>query len=134
MMVEYYADIRWLHIGCVATSGTLFAVRGLATCLGAQWTMAPGLRYLSYVLDTLLLCAGLFLAIASHQYPFVVPWLTAKVLLLPLYVVLGSYALKRARTPRIRATCYITALAVFLLIISVARTRNPAGLLAALFS
>jgi len=107
-------------------------VRALAA--RSKVAMVPGLRYMSYVLDTMLLCAGLSLAIASHQYPFVAPWLTAKVLLLPLYVVLGSYALKRAHTPRIRATCYITALAVFLLIISVARTRNPAGLLAALFS
>ena len=65
---------------------------------GARWHMAAPLRYLSYTIDTVLLTAALMLATMLHQYPFVHGWLTAKVLLLVVYVVLGSYALKRGAT------------------------------------
>jgi uncharacterized membrane protein SirB2 len=49
------------------------------------------------------------------------------VLLLVVYVVLGSFALKRARSRRTRLYCYLAALAVYLFIASVARTHHPLG-------
>ena len=67
-----------------------------------------------------------------HQYPFVHGWLTAKIVLLVVYVVLGSYALKRGRTRAVRVTCWCTALAVYLFIISIARAHHPLGALYAL--
>ena len=85
------------------------------------------LRYLTYTVDTVLLTAALMLATLLHQYPFVHGWLTAKVLLLIVYVVLGTFALKRARTRRARAWCFVAASAVFLLIVGVARAHHPLG-------
>jgi uncharacterized membrane protein SirB2 len=64
-----------------------------------------------------------------HQYPFVHAWLTAKVLLLAVYIGLGSLALKRGSTRRVRVTCWVLALAVYVFIISVARSHDPFGLL-----
>ena len=52
--------------------------------------MFAPLRYLSYTIDTVLLTAALMLATILHQYPFVHAWLTVKVLLLVVYIVLGS--------------------------------------------
>ena len=63
----------------------------------------------------------------EHQYPFVQGWLTAKVLLLVVYIVLGAYALRRARTQALRLVCFATALLVFLFIVSVAYWHDPAG-------
>jgi len=94
--------------------------------------MAAPLRYLSYTIDTVLLTAALMLATIIHQFPFVQGWLTAKVLLLVLYVVLGSFALKRGRTRAVRTACWISALLVYLFIVSVARVHNPLGFLALL--
>jgi uncharacterized membrane protein SirB2 len=49
----------------------------------------PILARLSYVIDSMFLVAAILLTLIIHQYPFVQAWLTVKVLLLPLYVVLG---------------------------------------------
>ena len=70
------------------------------------------------------------LATILHQYPFVHGWLTAKVLLLVGYVALGTFALKRGRTRRIRVLFWIAALVVYAFMISVARARHPLGVLA----
>lgn len=129
-MIEFYPQIKWVHVAAVLASGALFLVRGLAMHMGARWTMAAPLRYLSYGIDTVLLTAALMLATILQQYPFVHSWLTVKVLLLVVYVVLGSYALKRGRTRTVRIVCWTAALAVYATIISVARMHDPLGMLA----
>jgi len=128
-MLEFYPQIKWVHIAAVIASGSLFALRGAGALAGARWPQWAPLRYLTYTIDTVLLTAALMLATLLHQYPFVHGWLTAKVLLLVLYIVLGTLAMKRARTLRTRAWCYLAALAVFLFIVSIARTHNPLGIL-----
>lgn len=87
-------------------------------------------KRLSYVIDTLLLGAAVALTMIIHQYPFVQAWLTAKVLLLVVYIVLGVFALRRGRTRRVRALCFVAALAVFAFIISVAIAHSPLGFFA----
>lgn len=126
-MIEYYLTIKWVHVAAVIASGSLFAMRGAAQLAGAGWTMAAPLRYLSYAVDTVLLTAALMLVTVLRQYPFVQGWLTVKVLLLIVYIVLGSLALKRGRTRAVRAGFYVAALAVYLFIASVARAHHPAG-------
>jgi uncharacterized membrane protein SirB2 len=79
-----------------------------------------------------LLTAALMLATVLHQYPFVHAWLTVKVLLLVVYVVLGSYALKRGATRVVRAWSFVAALSVYGFIISIARAHDPRGVFALL--
>jgi len=128
-LIQFYPEVRLIHIVAVLASGGLFLLRGLAIQLGARWTMAAPLRYLSYTIDTVLLAAAFMLSTMLHQYPFVHGWLTVKILLLVVYIVLGSYALKRGRTARARLACWIAALAVYGIIISVARAHHPLGFL-----
>jgi len=116
-----------VHVAAVIASGGLFALRGAGVLAGASWPMFAPLRYLSYTIDTVLLTAALMLATILHQVPFVHGWLTVKVLLLVVYIVLGTLALKRARTRKARAWCLAAALLVYLFIASVARTHNPLG-------
>ena len=92
--------------------------------------MAAPLRYLSYTIDTALLTAALMLADVLHQYPFVHAWLTVKVLLLVVYVVLGSHALKRGANRVVRACSFAAALLVYGFIISIARAHDPRGVFA----
>ena len=126
-MIEYYLQIKLVHVYSVLASGALFFLRGLAIKLGGQWAMVAPLRYLSYAIDTVLLTAALMLATILRQYPFAQPWLTAKVTLLVAYIVLGSFALKRGRTRAVRAACWIAALVVYAAIYRIARTRDPLG-------
>jgi uncharacterized membrane protein SirB2 len=131
-MIEFYLQIKWLHVAAVLASGGLFALRGIAMLAGTGWFMAAPLRILSYTIDTVLLTAALMLATMLHQYPFVNGWLTVKVLLLVAYVVLGSHALKRGATRVGRAWSFGGALAVYAFIISVARAHDPRGVFALL--
>jgi uncharacterized membrane protein SirB2 len=127
-MIELYPQIKLVHIAAVLTSGLLFLIRGAAVNAGQGWAMAAPLRYLSYAIDTILLTAALMLATLIHQYPFVNGWLTTKVLLLVVYIVLGTYALKRGSTRYIRIGCWLAALLVYGFMISVARAHDPAGI------
>jgi uncharacterized membrane protein SirB2 len=129
----YYAEIRLVHLGAVLLSGTLFFLRGLAvTVFGAAWPYRAPVRYLTYSVDTILLVAALMLTTVVHQYPFADNWLTMKVVLLVVYIVLGTYALKRGKTEAIRLGAFLAALAVFAFIASVARAHNPLGVFTAL--
>jgi uncharacterized membrane protein SirB2 len=124
-MIEYYGEIKLLHIACVLLSGSLFALRGLLTLKGISFANHRGLARLSYVIDTTLLAAAIMLTIIIHQYPFIQPWLTVKVLLLVVYIALGVFALRRGKTRLSKAGFFAAALCVYAFIISVAVTHNP---------
>ena len=126
-MIEFYPQIKFVHVLCVILSGSLFAVRGMLMLAGSRLTNHAVLRFTSYTIDTTLLTAALMLVTILHQYPFEQAWLTVKVLLLIVYIVLGVYALRRAHSERVRTHCYFSALAVFALIVGVARMHNPLG-------
>lgn len=130
-MDEFYPQIRMVHIWSVAASGSLFLLRGAALNLfGAGWVKALPVRILSWTIDTVLLTAALMLLTIVQQYPFVHAWLTVKVVLLVVYIGLGTVALRPQRPRRVRIVFWIAALAVFGFIVTVARAHNPLGLFA----
>lgn len=127
-MMAFYPQIKWVHVASVLASGSLFLLRGLLMQSGHERVamMAP-LRLLSYAIDTVLLSAALMLLTILPHGMFGNGWLTAKLILLVAYVVLGSFALKRGRTPRVRMACYLAALVVYAAIIGIARAHHPWG-------
>ena len=130
-MIEYYAQIKWVHVAAVLASGSLFFVRGSLVLAGSRVGMAAPVRFLSYAIDTDLLTAALMLATMLHLSPIAEPWLATKVFLLVDYIALGTFALKRGKTERVRAICFVAALLVYGFIYSVARTHDPFGWLQA---
>ena len=126
-MIEFYGQIKWVHIAAVIASGVLFLLRGIAVQAGARWPMVAPVRWLSIAIDSVLLTAAMMLVSILHQYPFVQAWLTVKVCLLVVYIGLGTFALKRGRTPRARLVFFVAALAVYAFIISVAIAHHPLG-------
>ena len=126
-MIEFYPQIKLAHIGLVLSSGLLFAIRGLLVMLGQRWAMAAPLRWLSYTIDTSLLTAALMLLVVLQINPFTTAWLATKLILLVVYVVLGTLALKRAKGRGARLATYLAALAVFGFMYSVARAHHPLG-------
>jgi uncharacterized membrane protein SirB2 len=125
----WYPEIKQMHIALVTASGLLFAVRGAAVLIGQRWAMRSPWRWLSYGIDTLLLSAGVTLWAILSLNPVHNPWLGTKLLLLVLYIVLGSLALKRAPTPSTRRLSFAAALCVYLFMASVAVTHHPLGVL-----
>ncbi len=123
--MNHYLVIKHLHLTCVALSGVGFALRGVWMLMGSARLQSPWVRRLPHLVDSLLLASALALATLSGQWPFEQAWLTAKVLALLLYIVLGSMALKRGPTLIVRAAAFALALLVFAYIVGVALTRNP---------
>jgi uncharacterized membrane protein SirB2 len=126
-MIEFYSQIKAVHVIAVVASGSLFLLRGLVLQLGARWAMAAPLRYLSYSIDTVLLTAALMLLTILPAAVYANGWLTAKIALLVIYVGLGTYALKRGRTRNVRLGCFVAALAVYASMLAIARTHHPFG-------
>lgn len=119
-----YLAIRHLHMTFAAVSIALFAVRGAMALSGSDWRRFRPLRWLPHLNDTLLLAAGVSLAAMSHQIPFQQGWLTAKVLALIAYVLLGHRALQRDVPAAQRAPWVIAAMACVTYIVAVAVTRS----------
>ena len=129
-MIEFYPQIKWVHVATVITSGLLFALRGMLVQAGQpRWAMAAPVRYLSYAIDTTLLTAALMLLTILPGAMFANGWLAAKLALLVAYVALGTFALRRGRTARTRMACYLAALAVFGFMYTIARSHHPGGIL-----
>jgi uncharacterized membrane protein SirB2 len=120
-----YAVLKLTHVGCAAISYGLFAVRGIWMVQDSALLARRSVRIVPHVVDTILLASAIMLAIMSRQYPVAAPWLTAKVIALVTYIVLGMIALKPGKTKGIRVTAWIAAQAVFAYIVAVAFTRNP---------
>jgi uncharacterized membrane protein SirB2 len=120
-----YLAVRHLHVTCVFLSISLFTIRGGLEFVGVPWRDLRFLRIAPHFVDTVLLSAAIWLAVTSHQYPFVQNWLTAKVLALFVYVGLGAMALKPGRSFGVRLSCFFGALIAVSYIVGVALTRSP---------
>ena len=104
-----------------------FAARGVLMLRGSPLLQARFVRIAPHVVDSLLLASALWLSWLLQQYPFVDAWLTAKVLGLLAYIVLGSIALRHGRTRAARASAYAGALLAAGYIVVVALARDPRG-------
>jgi uncharacterized membrane protein SirB2 len=123
--MELYPTLKLVHVSCVTLTAAGFLLRG-------SWMLRedPRLRHrltrtLPHVVDTGLLASGLGMVLMLQQYPFVSPWLTAKLLALLAYVALGSVALKRGRTPAVRAGAFAGAILVLAYLVGVAVAHDP---------
>ena len=131
-MSEYYLALRNVHIACAILTITLFVLRGGLMMADSPWQRNVVLRYLPHAVDTVLLTTALMLTTVLHQYPFAVGWLTTQVVLLVVYIVLGSIALKRGRTKTVRVAAFVAALVTVGYLVTVARAHHPLGILARL--
>jgi uncharacterized membrane protein SirB2 len=123
-MVATYTALKYLHVTCVALSGTGFVLRGVWMMQGSPMLARRWVRVLPHVLDTVLLGSAIALAVMIGQYPLTHGWLTAKVLGLIAYIVLGTIALKNGRTRGIRITAFCAALLTFTYVVAVAITKS----------
>jgi len=126
-MIEFYPQIKLVHVAAVLASGGLFLLRGLAVQGSFGWGTATPVRFLSYGIDIVLLSAALMLVAVLPSAVFANGWLWAKLGLLVFYIVLGSFALKRGRTPRVRLITFVVALLAYAAMYGIARTHDPLG-------
>ncbi len=126
-LMEFYPQIKWVHVHAVQCSGLIFLLRCGAALLGAKWPQRPLPKYTSYLVDTTLLATGLILITILPWGVFANGWLTVKLSLVVVYVVLGVFAMRPKRTRTVRLGFYLAALATFGFIYGIARMHNPLG-------
>lgn len=117
--------IKYLHISCVLLSYTLFFMRGVWMLRAPPMLQQLWVKILPHLVDTLLLLSAITLAFQLSIAPLSNPWLMAKIIALLLYIVLGTIALKRGKTRKVRLAAWLSAQLVFVYIVAVALTHNP---------
>lgn len=123
--MSVYLLVKYVHVGSVVLSLAGFAARGALMLAGSPLLQARFVRLAPHVVDTVLLASAAWLAWMLQQYPFVHGWLTAKVLGLLAYIVLGTVALRRGSTKGVRAAALAAALLAAAYVVAVALTRQP---------
>ncbi len=126
-MLEFYPEIKLVHVTAAIVSGSLFLLRGTLVSWGSGWGMIAPVRYLSYSIDIVLLTAAILLLTVLPTDIYGNGWLWFKLTLLGSYIGLGTLALKRGRTATIRRGCFAAAIAVYACIYFIARTHDPLG-------
>jgi len=125
-----YLAVKYVHVTCVVLSGGGFVLRAIWRLRDSPLLQRRWVKVLPHVNDTLLLGAAIVLCLLGGQYPLVQAWLTAKVLGLIAYIILGAIALGRGHGRGVRLASGIAALTVFGYIASVALTKDAWGMLA----
>ena len=118
-----HATLKLIHVGCAVLSISGFALRGGLMLAGSDLLNHKLVRRAPHYVDTCLLFSGIWMAINLQQYPGTSPWLTAKLVALVAYGLLGSLAL-RGKTPNLRHAALASALLVVAYIFGVAFTRS----------
>ncbi|MCC4264375.1 SirB2 family protein [Oceanimonas baumannii] len=117
----------------------MFAIISIVLFMLRAWLAVPSparinnklLKILPHINDTLLLLCGIWLAVSINQIPFGnSPWLTAKVIGLVCYIIVGTIAIKRGKTRGQRLTAALAAIAIFAYIYGAAISKSPLSWLA----
>ncbi|MCL6269317.1 SirB2 family protein [Sansalvadorimonas sp. 2012CJ34-2] len=120
-----YFALKHLHTAFAATSMVLFFIRWLIALINPRWLRYSVFRVVPHVIDTLLLLAAIGLCVFLSQYPFVHSWLTAKVVALVAYIVIGYTAVKGGKTFSQKFVAGMLALLIAGYIVGVAIYHNP---------
>lgn len=116
--------IKLIHISCAAVSITGFLARSFLKFTAPQHLQQRWLKITPHIIDTLLLASAVVLVILTRQYPFVSAWVTAKLLVLLLYIGFGLLTLRFAKNRIQTATGFVGACLSFSYIIVVALTKQ----------
>lgn len=119
------ASIKVLHLTSVALSYSLFFMRGIWVLRASPVMQQRWVKITPHIIDTVLLGSAVTLAVLLGISPLTAPWLAAKIIALLLYIVLGSFALKRGKTQRAKLTYWLAAQAVFFYIVLTAWAHDP---------
>src|SRR5262245_26103348 len=123
-----YGAVKVIHQSAVALSIAGFFARGLGALRAAQWIRGRAARTLPHIVDTVLLVCAIALAWMPRLSPLDAPWLVAKIIGLVLYIGLGMVALRPGTIGPVRAAAFAAALITFAYIVSVAISKDAAGL------
>lgn len=113
-----------IHIASAIVSIVGFVWRWQLALRSSSVLQNKAVKILPHIIDTILLGSGIWLCVLIDEYPFVESWLTAKLILLVVYIGLGTIAIKRAKNNRQRLISGILAIVVFAAIAVIAYSSH----------
>lgn len=119
-----YSTLKLIHICVAALTISGFLLRGYWMLTDQRKLQQRWVRVLPHIVDTVFLLAGIGLIMTLHLQVMQNGWLLMKIAALIVYVVLGTIALKRGTTRKIRVTALILAVLTFAYIAGVALTKS----------
>jgi uncharacterized membrane protein SirB2 len=126
-LASFYPLALGTHVGLVIASVSLFVARGIGVLARQAWPMRAEWRRASVLIDVGLLGAGIALWTLLRLNPWHDTWLGAKLVLLVAYIVLGSFALKRAPTRGAKLLLFAAALLCVGFMAAIAWHHSPLG-------
>ena len=119
-----YTFLKIIHMSFAMISILGFLVRGILKINESPIVEKKLVKVLPHVIDTVLLVSAITLVVMSGQYPWVAPWVGAKVLGLIVYIGLGVVVMRTAKTRQTRIVAFALALVTAAYILMVASTKT----------
>ena len=119
-----YIALKHLHMTAVALRGLFFLIRGGWLLQNSPQLQAKWVKISPHVIDTILLLSAIGLLVVGHQFP---AWVHVKITLLIVYIGLGVMAFRKAKTTHQKVGFLVSAMMVYMFIISVAIAKSPLG-------
>lgn len=126
-MLSAYELIKQLHLVLVLLSVTGFILRVAILNFSSRseaYSQHFAFKRLPHLNDTLLLCAGLYLAFRAGFTPVNSPWLTAKIMALLGYIVFAAQVIKQKGSVYRQGTSFVIALLCFAYMLKLALTKT----------
>ena len=119
-----YLIIKSVHVITVVLSICGFLLRSYWRFYSPHKLSTPVVKVLPHINDTLLLISAIALTLLLKQYPITHDWLSAKLLLLIVYILSGSVALKTRFSTRQSLIALIIAVSSFAAIVMIAMRHS----------
>lgn len=119
-----YALLKHIHLATVVITLALFLLRGAWRLTDSPMLQKKWVKIVPHTNDAILLAAAIGMLVVAQLNPLEHSWLMAKIIALLAYIVLGTIALKRGKTPLQRNLAFIAALAVFGYMLAVAVSKQ----------
>jgi len=123
--------LKIVHVTTVVISGSGLLLRGIAVQAGWPVMKQTWVRVLPHIVDTILLLSAIGLCVQLSLYPLQQGWLTAKIVALLVYIVLGTFAIKRGKTLGQKRLFLLLAMLCFFYIVGVAMHHDSLSFFAA---
>lgn len=121
-----YLAIKHLHTTAATLSILFFIIRAYWSVTGSGLLQRRVVKITPHIVDTVLLVCGVTLSVmlgaAGMQ-----PWVLTKMVLLVVYIGVGTIAIKRGKTAKTRGVAAIIAIAIFFYIVGIALNKSPAS-------
>lgn len=119
-----YTFIKIVHMTFAMLSILGFLGRGILKINESPIVEKKLVKVLPHVIDTVLLVSAIILVVMSGQYPWVAPWVGAKVLGLIVYIGLGVVVMRTAKTRQVRIIAFVLALVTAAYLLMIASTKT----------